>query len=292
MPPRALTRLLLPTAFAIAIACSSSSEDAASTPEPQTEAGIVLDAGADADASVDADADAPGLDARPPSEIIITAPGSPYAIDTREITIAEYMQYRAAPPAVPSSLAGCGWKTSLGPAPGCALPSGDPARPMTCIDWCDAQAYCAAHGKHLCARIGGGSATTTAQRVDPLTDEWVRACGGPVPGERWPYGTTASPGACNTLEHDAGGTVVTGALAGCKGEQPEVFDMSGNAAEWEDSCLLQDGGTGDAAADTCAVRGGSFLDTNANAKCTSIAELARAEASPAVGARCCKDLQQ
>lgn len=41
-----------------------------------------------------------------------------------------------------------------------------------------------------------------------------------------------------------------------------------------------------------AIAACSFADTAENAKCSRIAELARGETSPTVGARCCKDLQQ
>ncbi len=245
------------------------------------------------EAASDAGADVTtALDARPPDELIIQAPGASFAIDAREITIANYTLFRAAPAVDVASIKGCAWKTSLGPGPSCAPPPGaNPDQPMTCIDWCDAQAFCAAHGKRLCARVGGGAAMTDAERLNPLVDEWSRACGGPMTVDRWPYGSAAMPTACNTAERDAGTTLPTSSLAACTGAPAGLFDMSGNAAEWEDSCV-GDAGTGDAAADLCAVRGGSFGDTAENAKCSRIELRVRGDVSEAVGARCCKDLQQ
>jgi formylglycine-generating enzyme required for sulfatase activity len=277
--------------LAAAGACTSSGGDALGPPLA-AEAGIVVDGSAKSSTDASSADATPGVDARSPDEIIIQAPGASFAIDTKEITIAEYTLFRASPTVAVASIKGCEWKTSLGPAPTCATSAGgDDSRAMTCIDWCDAQAFCTAHGKRLCARVGGSIATTNADRLNPLFDEWTRACGGPLTSDRWPYGATAMPSLCNTAERDAGTTLPASSVAGCTGAPAELLDMSGNAAEWEDSCL-GDGGAGDAATDTCAVRGGSFGDTVENAKCSHIAELGRAEASPTVGARCCKDLQQ
>ena len=277
----------LATAIAAAAACSGSAGPDDPNGAVATEAGVVRDASPEDASDVGADA-AANVDARAPDEIVIQAPGASFAIDTKEISVAQYILFRNAPTVAVGSITGCEWKTSLGPAAGCApLAGASVDLPITCIDWCDAQAYCMAHGKRLCARIGGGSATP--ERLDPLLDEWSRACGGPMTADRWPYGTVAMGSLCNTVEHDAGTTIPSGSLAGCTGAPPALSDMSGNAAEWEDSCV---GDAGAAAADRCAVRGGSFSDTADDAKCSHIAELGRAEVSPSVGARCCKDLQQ
>jgi formylglycine-generating enzyme required for sulfatase activity len=243
---------------------------------------VPTDGGAPLDAAPDVVATRPPPDASPPSEIIIQAPGGAFAIDSREVTVAQFAQFLASTRADAGAVKGCEWKTSLGPAPGCT-PSrpGDGDQPITCVDWCDAQAYCESRGKRLCARVGGSSVPSDL-RLDPLADEWSRACGGPITADRWPYGTDAGALRCNTKERDAGTTELPGTLSGCEGAPASLFDMSGNVAEWEDSCT----GT------VCAVRGGSYEETTELAKCSRVVELDRATASPTIGVRCCKDLQQ
>jgi formylglycine-generating enzyme required for sulfatase activity len=64
---------------------------------------------------------------------------------------------------------------------------------------------------------------------------------------------------------------------------PGVFDMSGNAYEWENSC-------GDLPADNCFIRGGSFQTTSEDIlSCAGRATRARNVASPNTGMRCCAD---
>jgi len=74
--------------------------------------------------------------------------------------------------------------------------------PKSGLVWCDAFAFCAAFGKRLCGRIGGGDLTIAdwgGNTMDPLTSEWRGACddfpvdgGLPVPlywvGKEW-FGT-------------------------------------------------------------------------------------------------------
>ena len=64
-------------------------------------------------------------------------------------------------------------------------------------------------------------------------------------------------------------TVPVGSLAGCQGGFPGVFDMSGNAAEWEDSCgrAAADAST---AKDPCILRGGSYQHSQSGVSCTGL----------------------
>ena len=73
---------------------------------------------------------------------------------------------------------------------------------------------------------------------------------------------------------------------GCDGGESMfacIFDLSGNVAEWENSC---DSEQADA---NCHVRGGSYLDSGAAVSCAAAATRKRLDnTDPAVGFRCCK----
>ena len=77
--------------------------------------------------------------------------------------------------------------------------------------------------------------------------------------------------------------------ADCIGGTSNVlYDMSGNVAEWEDSCTSNSADAGET--DTCNVRGGSFLTPQAGLTCaTSAAQppLSRDATRNDVGIRCC-----
>ena len=161
--------------------------------------------------------------------------------------------------------------------------------PMTCVDWCDAAAFCRWAGKHLCGRIGGGTVPTGAED-DPEESEWYAACsaGGT---KTYPYGHTYDTVACNTLGSGHGADVTgAGWSADCEGGYPGVFDMVGNAEEWEDACPP----SADPAGDNCPLRGGAYWADDSTvdhdfAKCTLNASRApdRNASSHDWGFRCC-----
>ena len=67
----------------------------------------------------------------------------------------------------------------------------------------------------------------------------------------------------------------------CQGGYPGLFDMSGNAAEWEDAC---DDFAG------CRVRGGGFSDKKAqDLACAADRVELRMFKADDVGFRCCSD---
>jgi formylglycine-generating enzyme len=109
--------------------------------------------------------------------------------------------------------------------------------PQSLIDWCDARAYCEWADKRLCGRIGGGP-LDVGDLSDPQMSEWLHACS--AGGERkYPYGDTYEPQACNGLEYpptDPQVSIPVNAARECVGGVAGLFDMSGNVAEFIESC--------------------------------------------------------
>lgn len=83
----------LATAIAAAAACSGSAGPDDPNGAVATEAGVVRDASPEDASDVGADA-AANVDARAPDEIVIQAPGASFAIDTKEISVAQYILFR------------------------------------------------------------------------------------------------------------------------------------------------------------------------------------------------------
>jgi sulfatase modifying factor 1 len=178
-----------------------------------------------------------------------------FCIDSTETTMALYQLFLDDPTVNPAQgqPPECGWNTSY------ALDyppySGDPQsmqKPVTAIDWCDARAFCAYWGKHLCGnRLDGGAVSADASLTE---SQWYYACAG-AGGNTYPYGNTYQPGTCRAnLPFDAGAGVVP--TPTCVGSVPGLYDMSGNLAEWENSCIPAN--TGDAGDDPCVLRGGTY----------------------------------
>ena len=117
----------------------------------------------------------------PPAMIPITAGnGTSYCMDTRTVSAGEYKAFLAAqidPSQQPSR---CLWNTSFEPGAGSSGcdsfdPVNAPDADVTCVDLCDAEAYCLWAGKRLCGRIGGGD----IDYVDdgkPSIDQFTFAC--------------------------------------------------------------------------------------------------------------------
>jgi formylglycine-generating enzyme len=199
-----------------------------------------------------------------------------HCIDVTEVTYNQYALFVAAKDK-PAPSKSCTWNTDFPmPDPGGDLPVGS-------VNWCDADAYCRWANKRLCGRIGGGS-SELAKVADPSHSEWSRACRGGVPGTLYPYGATYDGVKCNAGDRDPAKVASYVECTGTKAPFDQVFDMSGNAGEWEDACASA------ATMAECAVRGGWAKQTTASdLSCDAVVPSSRDFRANQIGFRCCRD---
>ena len=194
---------------------------------------------------------------------MVTTPAS-FAIDSTEVTRGQYDSWLAAEPPLAMQPSFCAWNVDYAPdlaGMNCQLNMA-PDSPVTCVDWCDAAAYCNAVGKRLCGQIGGGQANYDAPN-DPQA-QWYSACaqGSDCVVNVSAPESVASRGTCKTVD--------------------DAFDMVGNVQEWIDGCQSQNG-----LADRCRFLGGAY--SWATASCDSYNYLARSDQMHNLGFRCCSD---
>ena len=163
----------------------------------------------------------------------------------------------------------------------------EPAKPIRCVDWCDAAAFCNWAGMELC--LDGRTMHSTVP-VDPV-DEWGKAC---APNAlAYGYGTQAERGRCNI------GECVSNANQPCAPVTPETYEdcvspagarnMLGNVSEWVRWCAgIPEPDIPNA---FCATRGGSYADELATT-CNEMSGdfIPRNERRPTLGFRCCSRL--
>ena len=224
--------------------------------------------------------------------------GGIYCIDRAEVKNIEYRAFLDAQTDTSGQSAVCAWNSSFEPATGNGCTQFDPVnlpnQPIACVDWCDAAAYCKWEGKHLCGKIAGGANATTAF-ADADQDAWFRACSHAGDFD-FPYGNVYQGMKCVGTENSAIRPVAV-PNTNCEGGYSGLYDMSGNVAEWEDSCSASAG-----AGDACVHRGGSYLDTNKQVGgapsllCNSnvhnapiVATKPRNTRDKEIGFRCCSD---
>jgi MYXO-CTERM domain-containing protein len=212
-----------------------------------------------------------------------SVPGSSAAaqcIDAKEVTGGEYLAFLSAPPPLGSQPAQCSWNASYTPTSQWP-PTGRENVPVAFVDWCDAYMFCRSKNKRLCAGVDG-QAVPVANAADANRSQWFRACS--AAGTRaYPYGPNFGATVCNGVGFPGGGQAITvGQATQCTGGLTGLFDMSGNVAEWEDSCDASTGAT-----DTCLARGGSFASQAADLQCNATATYARSTTDSSVGFRCC-----
>lgn len=231
-----------------------------------------------------------------------TAPGDHYCIDSTEVMQVHYKGFLDSGEGT-NNAALCGGNSTFAPSTvdggtGCDstdfTPTTKATYPVRCVDWCDAEAFCRWTGKRLCGKAGGGT-LPVGSFADATQSQWYNACSNQGT-QRYPYANVFSETACNTLL-GLSNTAPVKFYSSCEGSVPGLYDMSGNVAEWEDSCSGTGGG-----ADLCSVRGGDFNSTNTldpSSSCDSKKDSGTATASykkrrdyaaQAIGFRCCLDL--
>lgn len=206
-----------------------------------------------------------------------------YCIDATEVTAGEYDAFYATGPDVTKQDAVCAWNTSF------KRPSGTPsmgANQPAYVNWCQAVAYCAHLNKHLCGTIGTGQAVPYTSFSTASQDEWYNACssGG---ANSYPYTGSFDVMKCNgdtRMYPDA--LLDVASLTSCMGGATlpygyyvNIYDMSGNATEWENSCQANTG-----ASDACRVRGGQYNTAAAGLACATDLTMPR---NFFAGFRCC-----
>ncbi len=232
------------------------------------------------------------------SQEVPLAAGGFYCIDHAEVRNRDYKLFLDAQLSGAGQIAACSFNTTFLPDTAGQCNQYDPANkpniPIACVDWCDAAAFCKWDGKHLCGKLGGG-ANAPADFADASKSAWYRACSHAGDYD-FPYGNTYSGMACVGLDNTAVHPLAT-PVTDCVGGYDALYDMSGNVAEWEDSCSGSAGAT-----DLCLDRGGSYLDTNVavgqspSLQCNSnvhgspkMAAKARSTRDKEIGFRCCSE---
>jgi hypothetical protein len=169
--------------------------------------------------------------------------------------------------------------------------SRSPVLPWASVTYTQAANACQAAGMRLCrtTRSGGcGQGTVT-------NDEWGVAClnGQICSSGTYPYSCTYSSSSCNGAEKIINAATTTGSPSTCvtvndldsgtSGTQ-QLFDMSGNVAEWTEDCrgTLSDGRA------IYTVRGGAYNSFESALRCEfMVAQLALNFSHPDTGFRCC-----
>ena len=230
--------------------------------------------------------------------------GGAYCIDEYEVSYADYTKFWQANPPANQQIAQCQWNTSYTPPKNWPAPLKQEDWPVRNVDWCDAVAYCKWAGKRLCGKIGGGSVPQGDYNKHTVS-QWHNGC--TAGANVYPYGQAYDSGLCIGAEYKYymnqanqtdpiystthpmfpgnrkhSNTIPKTPAQWCQGAAPGLFDMSGNVAEWEDSCSGTAG-----PADTCRIRGGSWLDLAPALTCAANRTAARNAAPDDVGFRCC-----
>jgi sulfatase modifying factor 1 len=215
----------------------------------------------------------------PPGTVGVRLPsGACVYMDDREVTNARYQEFvDQLSDLAPYTDVPCQDKTSFDP--GCATDgaasSADSEDPVTCVDWCDARAYCRFRGERLCGDPQGSDSW------------WQAACTAGGAQYKYPYGPSYEAQACNGKDNLGHGCNPTCTLAPVATE-PQcktpsgIFDLSGNASEWVDECSGYSNQL-----ETCTIRGGNVSQDASSLTCDSTQTPPRSTRTALIGFRCC-----
>lgn len=227
-----------------------------------------------------------------------------FSIDVTEVTQRQYalwLRTTGATDLATQDASLCAWNDSFEPNSERSCTQGTDTKacigpncgnyPQTCVDWCDAYAYCLAVGKRLCGRIGGGhNVYDDPALAETGSSQWYAACSSGGLHE-YPYGDVYQPSYCNTYDYWVQPTeyrmLPVRWLETCQASAPfaGVFDLSGNVWEWEDACRVDT----NTMARFCKRRGGDFSETTDLVGCSLQRELAMQQSNPRLGFRCCSE---
>lgn len=159
-----------------------------------------------------------------------------------------------------------------------ANPGGRSDFPAVGMDQCDAKAFCAWAGKHLCGPVERGDvdwALTQWQR-----SQWTFACT-EAGAHDHAYGDVPVQGRCNF----SGELMGVGTNPDCEGGFPGLLDMLGNVWEWVDRCDPPgDAGAGE---EQCSFAGGGYQQSHRTTGCDVLGTGERSYIHPDLGFRCC-----
>jgi len=308
---RDLERVRLPPALALILALTSVS--AAALPACGSKGASVdgaIDAGGGDHTAVDlgpVHSSCPTSLAGPALVRVGWSGGVAFCIDSTEVTNASYQAFlTAAATTPPRQATRCAWNTSFAPmTTGAGCPTFDPVGranyPVVCVDWCDADAYCRSVGKYLCraGSLDGNDPGPVTNPLAPGGSQWVIACSADDTKRTYPYGADAMPGVCVDKKYlsTTPGVQPVMSAAGCVGGVAGLYDMSGNASEWQNDCV-EAVTSADGKEDECDAYGGAQSSDYADTTCTAAAaatdtaaHFTRAQFASDNGFRCCADAE-
>lgn len=211
--------------------------------------------------------------------------GGTYGIDVHEVTRAEYQAWLDTNPNPASESGVCAFNAvALGFNPGSTCAALDTCNgtscPRSCVDWCDARAYCLAVGKRLCGPIDPLAPSVFGDFDDVTKSQWFNAC---TNGNTTAYVTGANAGGCRVDDVGSAVPVETSSCTSVVAGYTGTHDLVGNVFEFLDFCNGTAGAT-----DTCAAIGAAFTEEIPFDDCISGGHTyKRSDRFAAGGFRCC-----